>query len=135
MDAATSGETCSAASAGRPTYPTIAQQSAGAFVGDIGVSNRRSSPPPGATAPRPKPPACAAPNGDSAQYGNLEAPDKIMAQILFYRRNLAVPARRDVDDPIVLRGKRLFYEIGCAACHAPTFATGATAESRRSPAS
>ena len=31
-----------------------------------------------------------------------------MDQILFYARNLAVPARRNVDDPTVLRGKRLF---------------------------
>jgi CxxC motif-containing protein (DUF1111 family) len=46
-----------------------------------------------------------------------------MAPILFYARNLAVPARRDVDGPSVLRGKSLFYGAGCIACHTPKFAT------------
>ena len=46
-----------------------------------------------------------------------------MDQILFYARNLAVPARRNVDDPTVLRGKRLFYRSGCIACHVPKLAT------------
>ena len=46
-----------------------------------------------------------------------------MDQILFYARNLAVPARRDADDPTVLRGKRLFYQSGCIGCHVPKLAT------------
>jgi CxxC motif-containing protein (DUF1111 family) len=68
-------------------------------------------------------PCRAAPNGNSAQYDGLEAPEAIMDQILFYARNLAVPARRSVDDPTVLRGKRLFYAWGCIACHVPKLAT------------
>ena len=43
--------------------------------------------------------------------------------VAFYSRNLAVPARRDVDDPQVLRGKQVFYESGCTACHMPKFVT------------
>ena len=42
----------------------------------------------------------------------------------FYSQNLAVPARREPDDPEALKGKELFYEIGCAACHRPKFMTG-----------
>ena len=38
-----------------------------------------------------------------------------MAPIVFYSCHLAVPARRDVDAPEVLRGKRLFYEAGRVA--------------------
>ena len=41
----------------------------------------------------------------------------------FYSQNLAVPARRDVSDPHVLRGKQLFYESGCTSCHTPKFVT------------
>ena len=37
--------------------------------------------------------------------------------------NLAVPARRAKDDPTVLRGKALFYRIGCTGCHTPKHAT------------
>ena len=43
--------------------------------------------------------------------------------VTFYSRNLAVPARRDPEDPQVLEGKRVFYEAGCAACHRPKFVT------------
>ena len=41
----------------------------------------------------------------------------------FYSRNLGVPARRDVDDPQVLRGKEVFYTTGCTSCHQPSFVT------------
>lgn len=37
--------------------------------------------------------------------GTPEVSDSILASILFYTRNLAVPMRRDVDTPQTLRGK------------------------------
>jgi CxxC motif-containing protein (DUF1111 family) len=43
--------------------------------------------------------------------------------VVFYARNLAVPARRRVDAPEVLRGKESFYRAGCAACHTPRYVT------------
>jgi CxxC motif-containing protein (DUF1111 family) len=43
--------------------------------------------------------------------------------VTFYSRNLAVPARRKMDDPQVLRGKQVFYETGCTSCHTPSFVT------------
>ena len=46
-----------------------------------------------------------------------------MDQILFYARNLAVPARRGAADPTVLHGKQLFYRSGCIGCHLPKLAT------------
>ena len=68
--------------------------------------------------------ACrAAPNGNTPQHDGLEASGQVMDQILFYARNLAVPARRDADDPTVLRGKELFYQSGCTGCHVPKLAT------------
>ncbi len=102
--------------------PSIAQQSGHALAGDIGIGNPIQPAAWGdCTAAEA---ACrAAPDGNSPHYDNLEAPDEIMAQILFYARNLAVPARRNEGDPIVLEGKRLFYESGCVSCHRPKFAT------------
>ena len=41
---------------------------------------------------------------------------------------VAVPARRDLDDPQVLSGKRVFYEAGCTDCHTPKFVTRRDAE-------
>src|SRR3546814_1363038 len=69
-------------------------------------------------------PAClAAPDGNSALHDGLEASAEVLKLITFYSRNLAVPARRAVDDPQVLAGKRVFYESGCIACHRPKYVT------------
>jgi CxxC motif-containing protein (DUF1111 family) len=101
--------------------PTLNQQSSHAMAGDVGVGNPIAPPAWGdCTAAQA---ACrAAPSGNSGQYDGLEASQAVMDQILFYARNLAVPARRNVDDPTVLRGKRLFYQSGCIACHVPKLA-------------
>ena len=44
--------------------------------------------------------------------------------VTFYGRNLAVPARRDLDDPRgAARQGGCSTRPGCAACHAPKFVT------------
>jgi CxxC motif-containing protein (DUF1111 family) len=102
--------------------PTIDQQSSHAMAGDIGVGNPLAPAAWGdCTAAQT---ACrAALDGNSARYDGLETSREVMDQILFYARNLAVPARRAAGDPTVLRGKRLFYESGCTGCHVPKLAT------------
>ena len=99
---------------------TVADQAAAAMAGDIGVSNPLAPAPWGdCTAAQT---ACrAAPHG--APPGGFEAPAKAMAPIVFYSRHLAPPARRGAGAPEVLRGKRLFYEARCIACHTPKHAT------------
>mgnify|MGYP001043684080 FL=1 len=102
--------------------PTIRTQSAEAFAGDIGMSTPLNNKPYGdCTAAEA---ACLAmPNGESPQLGGSEAPDPILDLVTFYSQNLAVPARRDVADPAVLRGKEAFYTIGCIGCHVPKYVT------------
>jgi CxxC motif-containing protein (DUF1111 family) len=102
--------------------PTIAQQSGLALAGDIGVGNP-TAPAPWGDCTEAEAACRAAPDGNSPQYGDLEAPPEVMDRMLFYSRNLAVPVRRDVDDPTVLAGKRLFYAAGCTGCHRPKLAT------------
>ncbi|MDX1422016.1 MAG: di-heme oxidoredictase family protein [Kiloniellales bacterium] len=118
---------------------SLAEQNATALAGDIGVSNPLASDPWGDCTASQR--LCrAGPHGvggDSgtgesdagdSEDGRLEATAEVMDLILFYARNLAVPARRDVDRPEVLRGKALFYRAGCAGCtgcHRPKFATRA----------
>ncbi|MEM7506750.1 MAG: di-heme oxidoredictase family protein [Pseudomonadota bacterium] len=98
--------------------PTVRSQSAGAFAGDMGLST--SLHPSGAGECTTAQARClAAPHGGSP----YEVPDEALDLVTFYSRNLAVPARRDVDDPNVLRGKWVFYETGCPACHTPKFVT------------
>lgn len=102
--------------------PTLNQQGSHALAGDIGIGNPLAAAAWGdCTAAEAK--CRAAPNGNSARYDDLEAPKEVMDQILFYARNLAVPARRAADDPTVLHGKQLFYQSGCMACHVPKLAT------------
>ncbi len=102
--------------------PTIAQQSAGAFAGDIGLATALFPAPAGdCTAVQS---ACrAAPHGADSGAGGLEVPRELFDLVVFYSRNLAVPARRNVDQPQVLSGKRLFYQAGCVACHRPKYVT------------
>jgi CxxC motif-containing protein (DUF1111 family) len=44
---------------------------------------------------------------------------------MVWHRGLAVPAARNLDDPTVRKGKKLFYSIGCTSCHRPSWTTGA----------
>lgn len=69
--------------------------------------------------------ACrAAPHGiEPGKRDNLEIDRTGLALTAFYARNLAVPERRRVEHPQVLRGKQLFHEAGCPACHVPKFVT------------
>jgi CxxC motif-containing protein (DUF1111 family) len=101
--------------------PTVMQQSAGAFAGDIGISNPLF--PAGAGECTANQALCQnAIHGDEDARGT-EIDAEGMDLVTFYSRNLGVPARRDVDDPQVLRGKELFYTTGCTACHTPSFVT------------
>jgi CxxC motif-containing protein (DUF1111 family) len=101
--------------------PSVAQQSAFAFAGDMGISSRLARAGWGdCTAAQS---ACrTAPDGSDPKEG-VELPDKMFDLVVFYARNLAVPARRNVDDPTVLKGKKVFYESGCIGCHRPKFVT------------
>ena len=102
--------------------PSVNEQSQGAFAGDIGISGPLN--PAGWGECTAAQAACrAAPNGNSPQYDNLEAGRQVTELVVFYSRNLAVPARRQPDDPTVLAGKRVFYTLGCTGCHTPSYRT------------
>ncbi|UVK43516.1 thiol oxidoreductase [Mesorhizobium sp. AR07] len=101
---------------------SIRQQAADAFAGDIGISTPEEPKHWGdCTAAQTK--CLAMPNGVQQRLGPVEAPPPVMDLVTFYSRNLAVPARRDLDRLDVLAGKKIFYEIGCIACHTPKFVT------------
>ncbi len=68
--------------------------------------------------------ACrSAPNG-----GEPEIEDADLDALVFFQRVLAVPPRRNLDDPAVAGGASSFRQIGCAACHLPTLETGEVAD-------
>lgn len=100
----------------KANQPTVEQQSAGAFLGDIGITSTLF---PEEDCPESQLECRAAPSG-----GEPELDDLKLERVTFYTHLLAVPARRDVDDPGVRRGEALFASIGCASCHVPTLVTG-----------
>ncbi|MEM7193688.1 MAG: di-heme oxidoredictase family protein [Pseudomonadota bacterium] len=106
---------------------TINEQNQGAFLGDIGMSTPMFPDHAGdCTEAQQK--CRTALHGNSPQYENLEIPAQIVDLVLFYTRNLAVPARRNPKDSTILEGKQYFHRVGCAACHTPSYQTAAISD-------
>lgn len=101
--------------------PTIEEQSASAFAGDLGISTPLHPDPWGDCTATQE--SCRdAPHGDGDARGT-EIDAEGLDLVTFYSRNLGVPSRRNPGDAPVLRGKEVFYESGCANCHNPKFVT------------
>ncbi|WP_434340863.1 di-heme oxidoredictase family protein [Motilimonas cestriensis] len=95
--------------------PTLMQQNAGAFAGDMGLTSKVNLQDDCSD----KQTACKqAPHG-----GKLEVSDKILNFVEFYSQHLAVPARRNISDKQVLQGEKLFQQANCQSCHVASFKT------------
>ncbi|WP_394147340.1 di-heme oxidoredictase family protein [Shewanella atlantica] len=57
------------------------------------------------------------------ENGAPEASAEFSDSVVFYAETLAVPARRNIDDPDVREGARLFDQLNCTGCHKPSFVT------------
>jgi CxxC motif-containing protein (DUF1111 family) len=98
---------------------TVAHQTAGAFLGDIGITSSFFP----EEACTPKQTDCrAAPRGARGQAPEID--DKTLNDVIFYQATLAPPARRNARDAQVLRGQQLFAQAQCAVCHRPSYVTG-----------
>lgn len=99
----------------KASEPSVRQQSMGAFAGDMGLTSHLF----------PTTDCTVSQGCDGvANGGTPEVSDKIADFITFYATSLAVPQRRNLDDPAVKQGAKLFNAIGCAACHTPRHTTG-----------
>ncbi len=92
--------------------PTVEQQVAEALQQDIGITNKLF------------------PNENcinQSQYYDdglhPEISDSSLNTLVYYMRTIAVPARRNVTDPTVMRGEQLFKQAKCSGCHCPTYVT------------
>ena len=102
--------------------PSVSQQSAGAFRGDVGISTPLYPRPDGDCTAAQE--VCrGAPHGGASAQNTVEASAALFDLLTFYTRNLGVPARRDIGEAQVLAGKRLFYDANCIGCHRPKFVT------------
>lgn len=95
---------------------TIPHQVAGALNGDIGLTTTMISAHGFSDVQRHLE---GLPNG-----GSPEVSDSVFHALVVYSRTLAVPARRNIQQPEVRTGKQIFMSIGCASCHNPSFTTG-----------
>ncbi|TLV04077.1 thiol oxidoreductase [Dyadobacter luticola] len=101
----------------KANQPTVEQQTAGAFNGDLGVTSSMFMTE-GLTAAQ-KAKYGALPNG-----GAPEITDNLFEDVVFYIKALAVPARRGWQDQQVLTGKALFTRANCTGCHVAKMLTG-----------
>lgn len=101
----------------KANQPTLRQQTAAAFLGDIGISSTLFT----------------GQNLTADQktlYGSLmnggtpEVSDNILENVIFYSSTLAVPGRRNMNNADVLKGKQLFLTLKCNSCHIPSMTTG-----------
>lgn len=97
----------------KANQPTLLQQVASAYNDDMGVT----------TSLLPRENSSGQPQHDG-RSDDPELSDEILEAVTFYVQTLAVPARRDLDDPVVQRGEQLFEMAGCTGCHIPTLQTG-----------
>ncbi len=99
----------------KANQPSLKQQAAAAAIGDMGVSSNlypdQNCPPVQELCRRELP-------GNVPEIINHE-----LDALEFWLRGLAVPARRNMQDPQVQRGKRLFSDAQCALCHVPEMKT------------
>lgn len=102
---------------------TIREQSAGAFSGDMGLSNPLFPDPAGDCTAAQTDCRDAPAGQEPGIRDGLEVDGQSLDLVTFYSRNLAVPERRDPGNPQVLRGKEIAYTIGCVSCHRPKFVT------------
>jgi len=99
--------------------PTVRQQTAGAFVGDMGIT---SSVFPEQDCTDSETECLSALNG-----GDPEITDDLLDRVVRYSELLAVPARLTYDDDDILRGKAVFSDLGCQGCHTTNHRTSDSA--------
>ncbi|HEV8262056.1 MAG TPA: di-heme oxidoredictase family protein [Burkholderiales bacterium] len=108
--------------------PNLRQQTAAAFLNDIGATSHFF---PEENCPSvqvqcldvPSASKCGGQGGCTGNYRPEVIPSRLN-NITLYLQALAVPARRNVNDPEVKRGEGLFSQANCSACHVPELRTG-----------
>src|SRR5690606_33870821 len=99
--------------------PSVRQQAAGAFLGDMGITSSLF------------------PDQDCTEReiecqsalsgGDPEITDDLLERVVRYSQLVSVPARPDFDDDDVLRGKAVFAELCCQSCQTPNHRTSGSA--------
>lgn len=103
----------------KANQPSLRQQTAGAFVGDLGITSPLF--------PDENHTDLYAKRHQLVKHVDDEQPEltaKILQRVTAYLETIAPPARRNVDDLVVRQGQKLFAGMKCASCHTPELKTG-----------
>ncbi len=101
----------------KANQPSLMQQIAGAYHGDIGITSTLY---PMQNCP-PVQKDCHA----EKDNGKPELSDEMWSQITFWVTALDAPPPRDLNNPAVQRGEKLFQAAKCTQCHVPELKTAA----------
>jgi CxxC motif-containing protein (DUF1111 family) len=99
----------------KASQPTLEQQNAAAFLGDLGMTTSLF---PNENCPPAQILCLQAPTG-----GTPEINQNILQKLTIYTQTLGVPQRRNSQDPKILAGQKIFSELHCNRCHWPSFTT------------
>jgi CxxC motif-containing protein (DUF1111 family) len=103
----------------KANQPSLRQQNAGAFAGDLGITSPLFAGPLCEAGQE----ACLA-GADGGDVDGFELDGDRLDKVTLYTHARAVPARRGVGEPEVERGEALFRGAGCAGCHVSRWVTG-----------
>ncbi len=114
----------------KANQPNIRQQTAAAFFGDVGATTflfpEENCPPmQKACLELPSASKCGGQGGCTGNQFRPEVVPSRLSNITLYLQALAVPARRNIDDPVVKQGDALFAQAQCSVCHVPELKTDA----------
>ena len=90
----------------KASEPSVKQQSAAAFLNDMGMTSEIFPP----------------------KSGAPEVSPETLDDIVFYQRASGIPPARDQDNQQVLAGKNHFQAVGCNSCHKFNITTGPDVE-------
>ncbi len=108
----------------KANQPSLRQQTAGAFVGDMGITSALF-PTENCTAPQHD--CWQAPTGNTSAAEPFELTPAVLDRVAYYSGTLAVPGRREWQNPQVQAGRKLFVSLNCSGCHKMKVETGASA--------
>lgn len=104
----------------KANQPNLMQQNFSAFLGDIGITSKHQPGQPCTGIQK----ECN--NAFAVNYAEIDEED--LKHVEVYSKVLAVPKRRNYNDPDVQSGQKIFHQINCTACHTESYVTGVDKE-------
>lgn len=104
----------------KSNQPSVLQQVAAAFVGDMGIKSYLF--------PNENYTSNQSDLDTLANGGDVEIEADDLHKVVVYASSLAVPARRNVTAENITTGKELFNNLGCVKCHVDSYSTASTHE-------